>query len=120
MKLPRIEDDLVEHQLKTEDPILDQIVEQLIRTYSPLRIYLFGSRAAGTYGSDSDYDILLVVSNDAPNELKTATPAYRSLWGIRAAIDVVVWTEREFDIRLPVENSLPASVVREGLLLHVA
>jgi len=111
---------MMAQKLKASDPILDDIVARLVHTYHPLRIYLFGSRATGTYRIDSDYDILLVVNNGASDELKTATPAYKCLWGIRAAVDVVVWTEHEFEIRLPVENSLPAAVVREGLLLHVA
>lgn len=111
-------DAVMEHQVKTDDPVLEQIVRRLIQTYCPLRIYLFGSRAAGTQKSGSDYNILLVVSNDTSNDLKTANAAYRCLWGIRASIDAVVWTEREFDNMLLVENSLPAYVVRKGMLLY--
>ena len=44
-----------------EDPILDEITRRLVETYRPERIYLFGSRARGTAGADSDYDLLVVV-----------------------------------------------------------
>jgi predicted nucleotidyltransferase len=37
---------------------LDEIVERLKAAYEPERIYIFGSRARGEGGLDSDHDIL--------------------------------------------------------------
>jgi uncharacterized protein len=102
------------------DPILMDIVNRLAEAYHPLRIYLFGSRARGTEESTSDYDILIVVRDDASEELKSASPAYRALWGMHAAVDVLVSTAQEFEKRLHLPNSLPAEIARDGLLLHVA
>jgi predicted nucleotidyltransferase len=48
------------------DPILIDIVHRLVDAYRPERIYLFGSRARGEAGPDSDYDILVVIPDDAP------------------------------------------------------
>ena len=67
-----------------------------------------------------DYDILVVVKD-----------ADRPIWGIEAdalgllsglgvPVDVLVWTRGEFDRRTPVVASLPATVMREGKLLHAA
>ena len=42
------------------------IVERLIEAYQPERIYLFGSKARGDYGPDSDFDLMVVVPDDAP------------------------------------------------------
>lgn len=105
---------------QTNDPILRDVVDRLIAAYQPLRVYLFGSRACGTENADSDYDILIIVGDNAADELKSPSPAYNSLWGIPAAVDVLVWTDQEFQKRLHLPNSLPAKVVSEGLLLHVA
>src|ERR1700675_2792395 len=44
-----------------DDPTLIEITRRLVETYRPERIYLFGSRARGSAGSDSDYDLLVVV-----------------------------------------------------------
>jgi hypothetical protein len=52
--------------LTPEDPALDEIVRRLVASYQPLEVYLFGSKARGDSGPDSDYDLLVVVPNDAP------------------------------------------------------
>ncbi len=44
----------------TLDPILIDIVRRLVEAYHPEHIYLFGSRARGEAGPDSDYDILVM------------------------------------------------------------
>jgi len=102
------------------DPALKEVVRRLVDTYQPLRVYLFGSVARGDAGPDSDYDILLVVPDDASPERRRSGIAYEALWGTGAAADVLVWTVTDFDSRVPVVASLPATVVREGKLLHAA
>ena len=54
--------------LPHSDPTLSEIVRRLVDAYCPERIYLFGSRARGDAGAGSDYDLLLVVPDDAPAE----------------------------------------------------
>jgi predicted nucleotidyltransferase len=63
------------------DPKLPEIVNRLVKTYQPLRIYLFGSRARYEAGPDSDYDLMMVVPDDASLERKRAKLAYDCLWG---------------------------------------
>jgi predicted nucleotidyltransferase len=95
-------------------------LRRLIEAYAPERIYLFGSSARGEAGPDSDYDLLLVVPDDAPPERRRSRLAYERLWGTGTALDVLVWTRSSFDRRLHLPASLPATVVREGQLLHAA
>jgi len=91
-----------------------------VTAYQPERVYLFGSKARGDAGSDSDYDLLVVVADDAPAERRTSHLAYTVLWGTGAAADVLVWPRTRFESRLHLKASLPAAVQREGRLLHVA
>jgi excisionase family DNA binding protein len=102
------------------DPILAAIVQRLVEEYEPERLYLFGSAARGELGPDSDYDILLVVPDDAPAERLRARRAHEALWGIGAAVDVLIWPRSAFDARAAVRTSLPAVVLDEGVLLHAA
>jgi len=104
----------------TTDPVLKELVERMVDAYHPLRIYLFGSRARESAQPESDYDILLIVDDDAPSKLKSAGKAYEVLWGIKVPVDVVVWTKDAFEKRLHIPASLPAQIAREGILLHVA
>ena len=109
-----------EIQSINSDPSLQDVIKRLVDAYHPNKIYLFGSRARGSADSGSDYDLLLVVPENADRKLKTAGRAYEALWGIKVPVDVVVWTNSEFNKRLHLDNSLPAVVMREGTLLHAA
>lgn len=101
-----------------DDPVLTDIVTRLVATYQPERVYLFGSAARGEPGPHSDYDILLVVSDDASPDRLRSRRAYEALWGVGTAVDVIVWRRSDFDARATVLTSLPAVVLREGVLLH--
>lgn len=63
------------------DPKLAEIIRRLVAAYQPERIYLFGSVARGEAGPDSDYDLLVVVPDDAPPEQKRSRLAYEALRG---------------------------------------
>ena len=102
------------------DPVLAEIVRRLVAAYRPIRIYLFGSMARAEAGPDSDYDLLLVVPDEATAQRRGSRLAYEALRGTGAAADVLVCTRTYFEERLHLRASLPATVVREGVLLHAA
>jgi predicted nucleotidyltransferase len=102
------------------DPVLTEVVRRLVEAYHPLRVYLFGSAARGDAGPDSDYDFMVVVSDDAPPDLRDCGAGYRALSGLGIAKDILVWTRNEFDKRLHLKASLPSTVVEEGRLLYAA
>jgi hypothetical protein len=102
------------------DPVLGEVVRRLVEAYRPERIYLFGSVARGDAGPDSDYDILVVVSDDASAGRRRSRLAYEVLWGTGVAADVLVWSLGHFESRAHLASSLPATVIREGKLLHAA
>jgi predicted nucleotidyltransferase len=102
------------------DPVLSELVRRLVAAYQPERIYLFGSVARGDAGPDSDYDIMVIVPDDAPPARRDCHLAYRALQGLGISRDVLVWTRNDFEIRLHLKASLPFTIVREGKLLHAA
>lgn len=51
-----------------QEPKLAEIVRRLVAAYQPERIYLFGSVARGDNGPDSDYDLLVIVPDEASPE----------------------------------------------------
>jgi predicted nucleotidyltransferase len=103
-----------------KDPILAEIVRRLIEALHPERIYLFGSRARGDAGPDSDYDLMVVVPYLTEPAYRLAQQAHSVLWGLRTAADILVWSREAFDNRLHLKASLPATILREGTLLHAA
>ncbi|MGH2532115.1 MAG: nucleotidyltransferase domain-containing protein [Thermomicrobiales bacterium] len=102
------------------DPVLSEIVRRVVDGLRPERIYLFGSKARGDEGADSDYDIMVVVGHAAGPSYRLAQQARSLIWGIGVAADILVWSREAFDSRLHLKASLPATVAREGKLLYTA
>jgi predicted nucleotidyltransferase len=107
-----------QRDVAADDPTLVEITRRLVETYRPERIYLFGSRARGTAGTESDYDLLVVVPDDGPPSLRRSARAYEILWGLPTSGDILVWTHTAFAERLHLRASLPSTVRREGRLLY--
>ena len=106
--------------LLERDSELEEVVRRLIDAYQPESIYLFGSAARGDTGPDSDYDLLVIVPDDAPPERRRSRLAYEALWGTGIAADVLVCTRSYFEARRHLRASLPGTILREGKLLHAA
>lgn len=51
------------------NPVPDRLLNQVVAVFHPRRVILFGSRARGDTHQDSDYDLMVVVDDDAPDEL---------------------------------------------------
>ncbi len=87
------------------DPVLAEILRRLVEAYQPECVYLFGSKARGDEGPDSDYDLMVVVPDSAPPERRRSRLAHQVLRGTGTVADVLVWTRESMppDPRLPVE-----------------
>ena len=99
---------------------LDTAVRRLVAALRPERIYLFGSRARGDADQDSDFDLLIVVPEVVGSPYRLHRRAYDVLWGLGAAVDVLVVSRARFERQREVVASLPATVEREGRLLYAA
>ncbi len=108
----------VQTGLLDQDPGLREMVRRLVSAYEPEFVYLFGSKARGDSGPDSDYDLLVIVPDDASPERRRSQLAYRALRGTGTAADVLVCTRSYFDARRHLKASLPGTILNEGRLLH--
>jgi len=101
-----------------DSPILAEIVRRLVEVYHPERIYLFGSVARGDAGPDSDFDLMVIVPDDAPGPLRRSGKAYEALWDVGTSGDILVWPRGSFEKLVHLRASLPATILREGRLLY--
>lgn len=77
------------------DPdVLRGVVETLVEVAQPTRIMLFGSRARGEQGQDSDLD-LLVIKETVPDRLREMVRLRRALASVLLPIDILVYSEEE-------------------------
>ena len=105
--------------LKT-DPILAEMVRQLVVEFQPDKIFLFGSRATGTSVEESDYDILVVVPTLSEKPLRLSQRAHEILSGIPAAKDILFTSRDKFEDRKMIVNTLAEIAFSEGHELYAA
>jgi len=103
--------------LVSREPRLRQLVHLARERLRARQIWLFGSRARGDAYAESDWDILLILPNDASDQELDATVAWRV--GHDAGLMADVVSDREEDVRaaVDVENTLAFVVAREGIRL---
>ncbi len=91
---------------------------QAIRTVmQPDHIYLFGSFAKGTARPDSDYDLYIVVPDDAGSPLELCQRAYDAVRGLKKRrADITVKHASVFAERTQ-HNTLERTVLQEGIEL---
>jgi predicted nucleotidyltransferase len=86
---------------------------------SPLRIIVFGSYARGDADEGSDLDLLVIereVSDKAAEYLKL----HRAVGLIGVGVDVLVFSQEEFERRSQVPGTIPYWAKKEGKLLYDA
>lgn len=94
-------------------PLLDAIRSRV----RPVGIWLFGSRARRSHHRDSDWDLLVVVPDDAPEALFDPIHLWHLLDLGRFSVDLVPYTETGFREDRDTPNTIPYSVAREGVRL---
>lgn len=80
----------------SEQSALQAVLRRLAEALRPYRIYLFGSRAEGRARPDSDFDLLVVFDDDAPNCDADHETVYAPLRGLGIGCDVVPCRLSEF------------------------
>ncbi len=69
-----------------------------IESFSPERIYLFGSYTEVTYSKNSDFDFYIVVGNDVSDLAGETTKAYKAIRHVKQKpVDIIVGTEKWFE-----------------------
>lgn len=98
---------------------LANIVAKMCSAGSPEKIVLFGSRARGDAGADSDIDLLVIEHSSLPRYKRSAR--YRkAVAGLYAAKDIIVWSPDEVEEWKAVPNAFITTILREGKVLYEA
>ena len=97
---------------------LRALLESLVDRWSPLQIWLFGSRARGHAVPLSDWDLLVVVPDSTPDRDRDYDAVWEARRGSGIPVDLVVFTKAEFVEDQNVTNTLPYEVTVAGVLLY--
>lgn len=96
---------------------LDEMVRRIVERFNPDRIILFGSRARGTAGPDSDAD-LLVVMPVLGSKRKQAAEIDMALAGVGLPKDIILVTPEEVERYHDVVGTIIGPAVRDGKVLY--
>jgi len=94
-----------------------QMVERIVELFEPDKIILFGSRARGQAGLNSDVDLLVVMPVSGSKREKAIEVAV-ALHDIPIAKDIIVSTPDDFQWRKEIVGTIERPAAREGKLLY--
>ena len=97
-----------------------ELTQCFVKHVNPLKVYIFGSFANGTYTDESDYDFYIVIE-DGRNVSDAMDEAYNSIMYVKKRpVDIVVGTNSRFEQKGKSKHSLmvEGEVQRNGILLY--
>lgn len=97
-----------------DDPTLARITRIILEHCSPRRIVLYGSRARGEAGADSDYDVMVEVDELPEGDLELEL--IEALFD--EDVDVHLTTAAEYASQREDVGLLPYQIEREGKLIY--
>lgn len=95
-----------------------EVVDDIVRGFSPVRVILFGSVVRGEEGPDSDLDFLVVLDRVEPAKRAKLMGRIRFAISAPVPIDVFVTDPRECDRRKDVIGSMHYWPLREGVVVY--
>mgnify|MGYP002625954768 FL=1 len=99
---------------------IEDITYCFVEQLSPLKVFLFGSFADGSYTDQSDYDFYIVV-NDQTNTQETRKMARKAIRYVqKRPVDIVVGTNSRFEKYGTSDDTLfvEGEVFKKGRLLY--
>src|SRR5437667_10972182 len=95
------------HGARPSNTVPRDLLDPVVEYFKPQRVILFGSRARGEAGRDSDIDLLVIVDDDTPAEKLTWRAGHEAHRSRRAA-EVFPMRAETFERDRGIANSLAA------------
>jgi HEPN domain-containing protein/predicted nucleotidyltransferase len=95
-----------------------RLLDPVVRYFKPQRVILFGSRARGEAGHDSDIDLLVIVDDDTPAERLSSKAMHDAVKTYRRAADVVPMRAATFERYRSIVGTLAAEADTDGIVVY--
>lgn len=96
---------------------IKNIVFQIAKKFDPDKIILFGSYASDNPNNDSDIDLLIIKETDLPPQ-KRSFDIQKSLIGSMIPIDILVYTNKEFEQEKGKKYSFISSAIKTSKVMY--
>jgi uncharacterized protein len=95
------------------------VIERIVAVLAPEEVWLFGSRARNTHGPDSDWDLMVVLPDSAPDRNLDLAAVWGDLRDLRRLrIEVIPIRRRDFEEDREIIGELAEAVAREGHIVY--
>jgi len=105
------------NDIADQDDKLASILSSIVAAYDPVEVWLFGSRFRGDVHVASDWDLLVLVHDDADDALFDPYLAWETAQGCGIPVDIVVETVGDFNRSVSVATSLAREIKNERRIL---
>lgn len=102
-----------------EQAINEAVRRAVAAAHAPSRVIVFGSYARGDADEGSDLDIM-VVEREVPSKGEEMLRLNRAIGWVGKGVDVLVYSEEEFERRSQVPGTAPYWASREGKVMYDA
>jgi predicted nucleotidyltransferase len=96
----------------------EALLAAVVRSFDLVQVILFGSRARREAGAGSDWDLLVVLDDDAPPDRRTLRAGYEARAGFPLAADVVPVRRSRFEARAKLPGTLSHAAAQEGIVVY--
>lgn len=94
------------------------LLDPVVAYFRPQRVILFGSRARGEAGPDSDIDLLVVLGDEAPPEKLTSQAGEEARRTYRRAADVFAMSAARFESERAIVGTIAAEADADGIVVY--
>ncbi|GAB4495033.1 MAG: nucleotidyltransferase domain-containing protein [Anaerolineales bacterium] len=102
-----------------DEQVLQKIVRRVVEAVNPSRVILFGSQARCEADEQSDID-LMVLKPEVKNIGQEMIHLYQAIGTLDTGIDVLLYSDAEFEVRSQVPGTVLYWARKEGRNLYVA
>ena len=95
-----------------------ELLNRVVEYFHPRRVVLFGSRARGESGPDSDIDLPVILDDDAPADKLTLRAGWESRRGYDRPADVVPVRDAVYRRRAKIAGTLAYEAEIDGIAVY--
>ena len=106
---------------RVDNALLERMVQAIVDEVDPEQVILFGSRARGDAGADSDVDLIVIESapfGEHRDRGVEETRLWRALAHFHVPKDLLVYSRDEVEYWRDSLNNVLARALREGRVLY--
>ena len=108
---------VIDRRRVIDQALIDEVVSRIVAAFDPEEIILFGSHARGDARVDSDLDLLVIMDSDL-HPVERALEIDRLFGFYLWAMDVFVYTRKEFEEDRGCFGTLVSAISNEGKTLY--